>query len=234
MADPNLELLETAAHVLRPFLDDLVFVGGCATGLLITDPASAGIRPTTDVDAITEVSSYAAYSRLSERLRQQGLTEDTREGAPICRWRYEDLTIDVMPTDERILGFSNRWYRPAIASAEDVALGDLRIRLVTPVYFLATKLEALHGRGHDDVSGSPDLEDLIAVVDGRPEIVTEVLAAASDVRTYLASELRQLLAVPAFVDALSGFLLPDSASQARRPLLLDRLTALASAHEGSE
>ena len=235
MDDPNLQLLETAARLLRPFLDDLVFVGGCATGLLITDPAAGGIRPTIDVDAITEVSSYAEYSTLSERLRQRGLVEDTREGAPICRWRYENLTIDVMPTDERILGFSNRWYRPAISSAQDVELGSLRIRLVTPVYFLATKLEAFHGRGHNDFSGSPDLEDLIAVIDGRAGIVTEVLTASSDVRAYIASELRQLLAIPAFVDALSGFLLPDSANQARRPLLLQRLTTLAaSASQSSE
>jgi hypothetical protein len=38
--------------LLGPLLDELVFVGGCATGLLITDPASGGIRPTIDVDTI--------------------------------------------------------------------------------------------------------------------------------------------------------------------------------------
>ena len=46
--------------------------------------------------------------------------KSTRGGAPICRSRYENFTIDVMPTDERILGFSNHWYRPAISSAQDV------------------------------------------------------------------------------------------------------------------
>ncbi|HEX9783415.1 MAG TPA: hypothetical protein VGA56_11885 [Opitutaceae bacterium] len=227
MIDPNLTLLEAAVRLLQPLLDDLVFVGGCATGLFITDPAAGGIRPTKDVDTITEVSSYAEYATLSERLRALKLHEDHREGAPTCRWRYGELTIDVMPTDERILGFSNRWYEPAIASAQNVTIAGLSIRLIIPVYFLATKLEAFRGRGNDDYSGSHDLEDVIAVIDGRPEIVEEVRTAPSDVRGYIASEMMRLLNTRAFVDALPGFLLPDSASQARYDLLRQRLSALA-------
>jgi hypothetical protein len=157
------------------------------------------------------------------------LTEDNREGAPTCRWRHRDLTIDVMPTDERILGFGNRWYRPAIASAQRIDIAGARMRLVTAVYFVATKLDAFHGRGDNDYGGSHDLEDLIAVIDGRPEIANEVRRASSDVRRYIAFEVGRLLATPAFVDALPGFLLPDSATQARYPLLLDRLSLLSQA-----
>lgn len=227
MNDPNLHLLEAAVRLLQPLLDELVFVGGCATGLLITDPAAVGIRPTKDVDAITEVGSYAEYAKLSDRLRDLGLTEDHTEGAPICRWRRGDLIIDVMPTDERILGFSNRWYMPAIAAAQPMEIAGLDLRVVTAVYFLAMKLEAFHGRGNDDVMGSHDLEDLVTVIDGRPEIVDEQRLATSDVRSYVASELRQLVRRRDFVDALPGFLLPDTASQRRGPLLLDRMTAIA-------
>lgn len=108
MRDPNRQQLEAAARVLRPLLDELVFLGGCTTGLLLSDPASAGLRPTKDVDTITEVASYAEYATLSERLRALGLSEDTSEGAPLCRWRHGQLIIDVMPTSEAVLGFSNR------------------------------------------------------------------------------------------------------------------------------
>ena len=66
MIDPNRELLESAADLLRPLLDELVFVGGCATGLLITDPGSGGVRATRDVDTATQVTSYAGYATLSE------------------------------------------------------------------------------------------------------------------------------------------------------------------------
>ncbi len=228
MRDPNRQLLEAAARVLSPLLDDLVFLGGCATGLLLTDPAAAGLRPTKDVDTITEVASYAECATLSERLRELGLTEDTSEGAPLCRWRHGDLVIDVMPTNADVLGFANRWYVPALDSAPWVQVANSRLRLITPVYFLATKLEAFRARGGGDVNGSHDLEDVITVIDGRSEIVAEVQSAPADVRTYIASEFQQLLALRAFIDALPGFLLPDAANQARGPLLVERLTALAS------
>jgi len=57
LAHPNLELLLTAANALRPLLPEIVFVGGCATGLLITDPAAAPVRRTYDVDVIAEITS---------------------------------------------------------------------------------------------------------------------------------------------------------------------------------
>jgi len=44
MANPNLELLTDAAKLLEPLLGELVFVGGCATALLITDKAAAEVR----------------------------------------------------------------------------------------------------------------------------------------------------------------------------------------------
>lgn len=227
-SDPNRDLLERAVDLLRPLVDDLVFVGGCATGLLITDPAAGGVRATNDVDAIAEVGSYAKYNALADRLRTLGFREDTEDGV-ICRWRHAELVLDVMPTDETILGFSNRWFEPALASAREVMLKNGPIRAISPVYFLATKLEAFHGRGGGDFASSHDLEDAITVIDGRPEIVDEVLAAGADVRRYLSAEFRRLLTDRDFTDALRGFLLPDAGSQARLPLLLSRIRTLADA-----
>jgi hypothetical protein len=81
MPNPNLELLELAAERLRQLLPEIVFVGGCATGLLIDDPAAAPVRGTYDVDVIAEIGSYAEYTVFSERLRGLGFKEDSREGA---------------------------------------------------------------------------------------------------------------------------------------------------------
>ena len=83
--------------------------------------------------------------------------------AVICRWRHGALVVDVMPTDAAVLGFTNRWYAAALAHATWVPLGTRDIRLITAPYFLATKFEAFHGRGHGDVRGSHDLEDIVAV-----------------------------------------------------------------------
>jgi hypothetical protein len=183
-------------------------------------------NPTKDVDAIVDVTSYAKYAALAERLRGLGLAEDTTPGAPLCRWRRGDLIVDVMPIDTSVLGFSNRWYPAAIDTAQTARIAGHRVRIVTPALFVATKLEAFHGRGGGDVFASHDIEDIVTVVDGRQEIVDEIAAAAADVRAYVASEVRSLLDNADFVEALSGFLLPDAASQARRPLLEQRLRAL--------
>ena len=67
MQNRNLELLTEAARLLKPLLDELVFVGGPTTALLITDKAAAEVRPTYDVDAIAEIGSYADYAVFSER-----------------------------------------------------------------------------------------------------------------------------------------------------------------------
>ena len=172
MSKHNLELLVEAARLLKPLPGELVFVGGSTTALLITDKAAAEVRPTYDVDAIGEISSYAAYADFSERLRRCGFTEDTGEGATICRWRQKKTILDVMPLDAKILGFSNLWYKPALDSALVHELeADLPVRVVTAVYFCATKLEAFAGRGKNDFQSSHDLEDLMAVVDGRVELV---------------------------------------------------------------
>ena len=48
-----------------------------------------------------------------------------------------------------------------------------------------------------------------------------------EVRHCIAEQFRTLLATRAFVDALSGYLLPDSSSQGRLPILLSRIKEIA-------
>lgn len=226
--DPNLGMVERIADALGPLRDRVVFLGGSATGLLITDPKAAAIRVTKDVDVIVEVATQGAYYRIETALRAQGFKNDTSEGAPLCRWRWEGLILDVMPTDPAILGFSNQWYPEAVRTAQDHALpSGLVVRLVAPPYFLGTKLEAFFGRGKGDYYGSHDLEDMVAVVDGRQTLVREVENATPALKTYLREALGGLLGDPQFGYAVQGHLPPDVASQARVPTLLRRLKTIA-------
>jgi hypothetical protein len=227
MPDPNLAQLTAVARMLRPLLDELVFVGGCVTGLLITDPAAPAIRSTIDVDAVAEITSYAEYVAFSGRLRGLGFSEDASEGAPVCRWVSGPLILDVMPLDEKVLGFSNRWYAAALRNPALVSLEpSLTIRAITAPLFLAAKLEAFRSRGGGDYFGSHDLEDVLAVVDGRPSLLEEVRSAPDELRAYLASEWRALLRDQRFTGAIPGHLPPDTSSQARVPLVLSRLETL--------
>ena len=104
---------------------------------------------------------------------------------------------------------------------------DLKILMVSPVYFCASKLEAFGDRGKNDYAGSRDLEDLIAVVDGRAELVGEIQAAQSDVRSYLAKEIAKLV-WRTCSECVSGTFAPDSASQERITAVMARLKEIAS------
>jgi hypothetical protein len=132
-----------------------------------------------------------------------------------------------MPLDEKLLGFSNHWYKEAMAAAEPTALpSGQRIRLISPPYFIVTKLDAFHGRGKGDFYSSHDLEDIITVLDGRPELLEEVRIADDGVRKYIGEHCKNLVENPRFQDALPGYLLPDAASQGRFSKLLACLTDL--------
>lgn len=227
--DPNVALLEVVAEHLGDALrDELVFVGGAVVGLLITDPAMPAIRPTDDVDLICEAAMRADYYRVETALRARGFAQDMRTAAPICRWRVGAVVVDVMPTLEEILGFSNPWYPLAVETARAVALPSGRsIRLISAPVFLATKLEAFDGRGKGDFLFSHDLGDLLAVIDGRDALLEECCASSPRLRAYLGKRFQHLLALPAFMDALQGHLPGDAASQERLPELKARLHEMA-------
>jgi len=169
LKNPNLELLEAVVARLGSLVDEVVFLGGCA---LLSDPAAPPLRVTRDVDVMVEVATLSAYHKFNEKLRKRGFTEDTSPKAPICRWQAADLVLDVMPTNPDLLGFGNVWFARAFAAAFDYRLpSGARIRLLPAPYFLATKIEAFEQRGAGDYLLSRDIEDLVAILDGRPEVV---------------------------------------------------------------
>jgi predicted nucleotidyltransferase len=224
--DPNRAILTLVAHALGELCEELVFVGGCATGLLVTSVRAQTVRMTQDVDIVAQVTTAQEYHAMESRLAAKGFKHDTSEGAPICRWRCDSVEVDLMPSGT-VLGFHNRWYPLAIETAERIELAPgLTIRLVTAPVFIGTKLEAFKGRGNNDLLLSHDLEDIITVVDGRTELAEEIKNAPAELRQYLAAEFRALLATPAFLEALPGHLPGDSASQQRLPSLIATLKFL--------
>jgi predicted nucleotidyltransferase len=224
----NLSMLTVVAHALGHLRESLVFVGGCATGLLVTNVRAQPIRMTDDVDLVALVVSPQEFRLLERQFETLGFTHDLRADAPICRWQCRDITVDLMPSDPRILGFSNCWYPLAVASALTVVLNDaLTIRLIAAPVFLGTKLEAFKGRGNEDYLASHDLEDTITVIDGRATLLEEVAQSPTELRAYLAKEFTQLINNRHFMDALPGQLPGDMGSQARIPGLIKKIKSLA-------
>jgi predicted nucleotidyltransferase len=227
--NPNLTILEKAVEQLGELIDEVVFVGGCATGLLITDAAAPPIRMTLDVDVITELATLGEYYVLAEKLRQRGFVEDMSPEAPVCRWKIAGILLDVMPADPGIFGFGSIWYQPALENAANILLPSGKsIRMVTAPYFLTTKLAAFDQRGRNDYQMSHDIEDIIAVLDGRPEIVKEISQAATDLRLHLAARFLALKNNGAFIEALPGHMPSGTASQARVPIIIERIKQIGS------
>lgn len=212
------------ARALGPLRETLVFVGGCAVGLLVTNVRAQPIRMTDDVDLVAQVATKKEYHALERQFEALGFVHDMSKEAPIYRWRHGDVVVDLMPSAEGILGFHNRWYPLAVRTAATVDLPDgMTIRLVTAPVFIATKIEAFKGRGNDDYVISHDMEDIITVIDGREGLLAEMESSPLELRAYLAAEFARLLSLEDFMTSLPGQLLGDLGSQTRLPGLLAKL-----------
>ncbi len=210
-ATPNRARLVETASRLAPLLHDVVFVGGHLVDLLITDQAAYRTRPTDDVDIVVQCTSRVQYAALMARIATLGFTPDTQPDAPLCRTRTRDgYVLDVMPLDEQVLGFANRWYGLVLERSQPFQLTDtLTIRIASAPVFLLTKWEAFGTRGASDPYGSHDLEDIIMLLAGRPELVEEVASLPSPARMFLQAAVGSALAAPWFRDVIEGAL-PDA------------------------
>ena len=225
----NLEMVRLVAERLAELLGSVVFVGGSIVDLLITDPAAPQVRSTKDVDIIVEIASRHDYYRLGETLRTLGFKEDLQSAdGPVCRWVVDDIRVDVMPIHDEILGFSNYFFRIAMdtATVQDVQDG-LEIRLISAPCFLATKLAAFIDRGGSDYISSSDMEDFVAVLDGRPEIIDEIIKSPPDVKKFIVEQVSILLEDRDFMWALPGHLEFDSESPERVEMFIAKLRAIA-------
>lgn len=223
--DPNLSALRAVARALGDLCERVVFVGGSTAGLLLTDPAAESVRATLDVDAIVIADTLPQFQKIEAQVATRGFVRDMDSGV-ICRWRHRDsgVLFDLMPVDPSILGFSNRWYPDAIRTAVPVTLDDgLQIRLVSAPAFVATKLAAFADRGRGDLLASHDLEDVLNVIDGRPELAQELDTAPPALRDAVRAAFAALLRHHDFDNALPGLV----ADAGRAGVVRERLRAMA-------
>ncbi len=194
MPSTNIEILQTVANGLGELKDEMVFVGGVVAELYAREPATSDIRPTQDVDCIIELSSKTAHAELEEKLRAKGFAHDTSREAPICRWIFKGIKVDIMPADSDVLGFSNMWYPEGIGNKIIKELSDgTEIFVFTPEYYLAAKFEAHKGRGGNDLRQSHDFEDIIYILNNCIGLIDSISNANSTVKTYLKGEFLNLI-----------------------------------------
>ena len=103
--------------------------------------------------------------------------------------------VDVMPSDKEVIGFSNAWYQPGIDHKEERILPNNRVIWVFPVtYYVATKFEALAGRGGEDYRWSHDFEDIVYILNSCPDFVELYREESNmELRSYLKFKCMELL-----------------------------------------
>jgi predicted nucleotidyltransferase len=188
----NITRIKAVYLALEELAPDVVFVGGATVSLYSTRPETE-TRPTDDVDIVVELMHYKEYAVIEEKLRSKGFVNDVESGV-ICRYTIYGITVDVMPTSEDILGFSNKWYPEAFANSIQIDPEDgLSIRVFSAPYFLATKLEAFVDRGVNEGRFSSDFEDIVHVLNNRQSVWEEMKNAHEPVKQYLKNEFAKLL-----------------------------------------
>lgn len=204
----NLGIVKKVAKALGELNDQVAYVGGATVSLYADDPAADDVRPTKDIDIVLHILSFGQLTALQERLAQKGIHPDP-ESKVICRFRYDDVLIDVMSIKEVGWAPSNIWFEPGFKNMEAYTIDDeTTIRIFPVSYFLATKFEAHRNRGRDPRT-SKDFEDIVYLLDNRLNLVEELLSAPEDVRSYLGFELHELQHADK-VEAIQAHLSPFS------------------------
>ncbi len=211
-------VLEIVANGLSDILDQFVFVDGTVVELYASSETYQDARQTEDVDCVVEVASLANYYVLEEKLRTLGFYDDMDEDAPICRKLYKGIKVDIMPTDEKILQFTNKWYKEGFITAQNYALTkEKNIKILTAPFFIAAKLEAFFSPSRKynlDVYASHDFEDIIYILDNCENIVTLIENSDTAVKAYIQTQFDYLLKNKPVIYALSG-ILRDSENESR-------------------
>jgi len=189
--EKNMNQLIIVADELKEHLEDIVFVGGCTVVLLVDDAAQHAARPTEDVDIVINVAALSEYYEFVEKLRKKGFSEDAQSGV-MCRYKKGNIVLDVMSASDKVLGFTNIWYTPALQRTDTIKLpSDVNIQVISPVYFIATKIEAFKNRGQGDYL-SADIEDIVSVIENREQILIEIKSSDDELRHYLKAEFEKL------------------------------------------
>jgi predicted nucleotidyltransferase len=189
----NVMRIKVVYDALQELAEKVVFVGGAVVSLYADRPA-IGVRPTDDVDIVVELMNYSGFAAIEGKLREKGFVHDKESGI-ICRYKINGVIVDIMPSGEGILGFSNKWYVDAFANSFQFILSDqYDIRLFQPAWFVASKLEAFNDRGGNDGRMSSDFEDIVFILNNRNVIWEEMESAPNPLKKYLKEQFDSLLA----------------------------------------
>jgi len=208
---PASDNLIRVARALAPIREQLfVFAGASILPLLLNDPAAPPPRFTADVDAVVDVLTYRQWELLQSRLRECGLVvraDATVGKGRICLFHLDQIEVDIMPVRMPMVLPPSRMLEIGFQFAEPHQLAeDLEVLTLSAPGLLAAKFEAFGDRGARDFPVSKDLEDIVALLDRRIGIGSEIAVAPNEMRHFMASATRRLLDDGNALDVISDLL----------------------------
>lgn len=198
--------IKLVAVALGELNQSAVFVGGATVPFYLPEEIKSEARPTEDIDVVLELVPKRKLHDFDDLLRKKGFQNDTSTGAPLCRWILGSIKVDIMTTDDGMLGFTNRWYADGVANATSVECDGMAIQILTLPFFLATKIEAFKGRGKGDFLLSHDIEDVITIIDAIDESQLKSIfdEGQGRVGAYLKGEFAGVVGLNEFEQAVAG------------------------------
>lgn len=216
----NIAIVAQVAAALKELKDQMVFVGGAVVSLYTDDPAADEIRPTGDVDMTINLLNFADWARMQERLADLGFSPDPT-GHAIINYLYKGISVDIMPSEDSVLGPANKWYKVGFNNLWTINVENEEISILSAACFLATKFEAFKDRG-GDYRTSHDFEDIIYVLDNRTTIVEEIENEQAEIITYLKQEFQKIHDHSSFEEIISVHIHPFMIEE-RLPLVLEKV-----------
>lgn len=216
----NIQTVAKVAKGLKGLKDEMVFVGGAIISLYTDDLAAEEIRPTYDVDLAVHLLNYGEWVKLQEKLSDLGFYPNP-QGHAICNYIFENIEVDIMPSENSPIGPSNKWYAIGMKDLKRMEVDGVTINILSAPCYLATKFEAFNSRG-SDYRTSHDFEDIIYVLDNRTTIVEEIKNANVLIREFLVNEFRKINSNKSSEEIYSAHIHPLIV-QERLPMLLAKI-----------
>lgn len=221
----NRAVTKKIANALGVLNEQVVYVGGAVVSLYIDDPSADDVRPTKDLDLTMEVASLSALESLREDLVARGFVQ-TAEESVVCRFRYEDVLVDVMATEPVGWAPGNRWFKKGFDLAYVYQLDELSIRLLPLPYFLATKFDAFFDRGIKDLYASHDFEDIVYLLNHTSDITEQIVNSDILVKNYLMECASKIIESSQLQEAIIGNLFHEAQDQ-RFKMIMFKLSKVA-------
>ncbi len=221
----NKEIIKKIANALGDLNNEVIFVGGATVSLYINDEAAEDVRPTKDIDISVSVVSINELENIRERLAFKGFLQSA-ELDVICRFKFEEILVDVMNTNPISWAPANKWFKKGFENMERIKIEQNTIQIMPFNYFLASKFTAYEDRGGNDPRFSHDIEDITYILDNRTDWENLLINEKDEeVKSYIIENLKLIKENSKFQEAFLGNLFYESAEE-RFKLILNKIDSV--------